>query len=69
MQKSVDELFINKVDINEYQSFKRLVFDTHHKIKNDIEEYILRDPEAAGIVHYVKYNISHDNLTIVVLIG
>lgn len=60
MQKCTDELFDNKVDLNEYQSFKRLMFDTHHKIKNDIEEYILRDPEAAGIVHYVKYDISND---------
>lgn len=61
MQKYIDELFDNKVDLNEYESFKRLMFDEHHKMKDDIEEYILRDPEAAGIVHYVKYNILNDS--------
>lgn len=54
LQNDIDVLYTNKVDLKEYECFKQLVIDTQQKMKNDIEEYILRDPEAAGIVRYVK---------------
>ncbi|VVC41749.1 Hypothetical protein CINCED_3A020114 [Cinara cedri] len=49
-----NERIMTKVDSKDYESFKNTVRITHHEIKNDIKEYTLRDPEAAGIVHFVK---------------
>lgn len=44
----------NKLDLQKHLDFKNDVNTTILKIQKDIKEYILRDPEAAGIVHFVK---------------
>lgn len=37
-----------------YLRFKEAVMSTHNEIKDQIKEYILRDPEATGIVRFIK---------------
>lgn len=59
LQNDLDNLSTNKVDLKEYQCFKKFVINTQQNMKNEIEEYILRDPEAAGIIQYVKYYKYH----------
>lgn len=38
----------------EYQYFKESVTSTLVSMKDDIADYILRDPEAAGVVKLIK---------------
>lgn len=54
---NVSDLVNLKVNSAEYKSFKEAIKATQIKIKADIKEHIQRDPEAAGIVQFVKYEI------------
>lgn len=56
-QYGITELIKNKVNYEEYICFKENIKSTYNKMKNDIEYHIMRDPEAAGIVNFVKYEI------------
>jgi len=38
----------------EFLVFKNAISSSHNKMKNDIEDYIMKDPEAMGIVRFVK---------------
>lgn len=54
---NISDLVNAKVNSAEYKSFKETVKATHVKLKTDIKEHVQRDPEAAGIVQFVKYEI------------
>lgn len=53
-QFDITELLKNKVNYEEYNRFKENVKSTYNLLKDDIEYHVMRDPEAAGIVNYVK---------------
>lgn len=48
------ECMEKKLDLQTHLELKNDVNTAIHKIQKDIKEYILRDPEAAGIVQFVK---------------
>lgn len=45
---------MTKVDIQEYQTNRNILKSMYNQLKKDIEQYILRDPEAAGMIQFVK---------------
>jgi len=53
-RRDIEELQKTNTPKTDYLKFKEAVKSTHDEIKNQIKEYILRDPEATGIVRFIK---------------
>ncbi|XP_050058018.1 uncharacterized protein LOC126550454 isoform X2 [Aphis gossypii] len=53
-RRDIEELQKSFVHKEKYLRFKEAVMSTHNEIKDQIREYIIKDPEASGIVRFIK---------------
>lgn len=43
-----------KVDIKRFELFENVVKSTHEKTNNFIDDYLHADPDASGMVQFIK---------------
>lgn len=54
IKSEVKKIKMHYLDKEDFFVFKKAISVSHNKMKNDIKEYILKDPEAMGIVRFFK---------------
>jgi len=54
IQSDIKEINSKILDREEFLTFKDAVISSHTQIKSDIKEFIVKDPEAMGIVRFLK---------------